>query len=157
MAAWMREQEHLYNYWHPPRGWFTAAERLSHPSVATLSEGVSLLCRPRQPLMLRHRSGHGGIMGVRPRLHICGLSSLIPAQAQNPRCEGMTVPRRRDALDRRLAETAARVNSTAWAVLYVGWLLSGTQANCCNVTLAAETAMLRREKALRLKKRGAPR
>lgn len=40
--------------------------------------------RLRKPLMQTHRSG--GIVECRPRHHIRGLSSLIPATAQIPRC-----------------------------------------------------------------------
>lgn len=53
------------------------------------SVGVSALSRLRKPLMQTHRSG--GIVEMRPCHNIRGLSSLIPATAQQtPRCEGKT-------------------------------------------------------------------
>jgi hypothetical protein len=81
MMAWNRERTTLQPHIAPSERVVCGNRKVLDSTAATRSEGVIFLCRPRQPLMRKQRLQHAGIMGQRPRPHICGLSSFIPAMA----------------------------------------------------------------------------
>ncbi len=91
-----------------------------YPPQAANSMGVSALSHFRQPHL------NQGIMECWPSLNIGGLSSLIPALAQKPRCVGKP-DFVRSRSQPSFCGTYCRVNLKTWAVLEIGISMSAVE------------------------------